>query len=172
MIHSLFSETRNNLVLSERVVFCLLNNVKSDTINMVNIMSLMKKIFNHIKKYLRFYVMFGLTAILTIYILFFSPLTKYLAIYENSMTIEYDIEQKEGYNWTYELDNENIILESSDKNKWKFVPNKNGETNLVFYYKNDEDTLYTITYGLKIRGKKIIWTKGEGLGLTSYPNPY
>lgn len=116
--------------------------------------------------------MFGLTAILTIYILFFSPLTKYLAIYENSMTIEYDIEQKDGYNWIYELDNENIRLESSDKNKWKFVPNKNGETNLVFYYKNDDDTLYTITYGLKIRGKKIIWTKGEGLGLTSYPNPY
>lgn len=45
MIHSLFSETRNNLVLSERVVFCLLKNVKSVTIKMVKSNELYKKDF-------------------------------------------------------------------------------------------------------------------------------
>lgn len=172
MIHSLFSETRNNLVLSERIVFCLLKNVKSVTINMVKVMSCLKKVLKHIKKYLRFYVMFGLTAIICIYILFFSPLTKYLSIYKDSMTIEYDMETKEGYSWIYELENENIKLKEFDNNKWVFVPNKNGKTVLTFYYKKDNDILYKITYGLKVKGNKIIWTSGEGTGLMSYPNPY
>ena len=54
MIHNLFSETRNNLVLSERIVFCLLKDVKSVTIKMVRVMSYIKKILKHINKYLRF----------------------------------------------------------------------------------------------------------------------
>ena len=172
MIHSLFSETRNNLVLSERIVFCLLKDVKSVTIKMVRVMSYIKKILKHINKYLRFYIMFGLTAIICLYILFFSPLTKYLSIYNDSMTIEYDMETKEGYSWIFELENENIKLKEYDDNKWIFVPNKNGKTVLTFYYKNEDDVLYEITYGLKIRGNKIIWINGEGKGLTSYPNTY
>ena len=160
MIHNLFSETRNNLVLSERIVFCLLKDVKSVTIKMVRVMSYIKKILKHINKYLRFYIMFGLTAIICLYILFFSPLTKYLSIFNDSMTIEYDME------------NENIKLKEYDDNKQIFVPNKNGKTVLTFYYKNEDDVLYEITYGLKIRGNKIIWINGEGKGLTSYPNPY
>ena len=116
--------------------------------------------------------MFGLTAIICLYILFFSPLTKYLSIYNDSMTIEYDMETKEGYSWIYELENENIKLKEYDDNKWIFVPNKNGKTVLTFYYKNEDDVLYEITYGLKIRVNKIIWINGEGKGLTSYPNPY
>ncbi len=126
----------------------------------------------HIKKYLRFYIMFGVTAILSIYLIFWGPTSKYLAVYKNKMTIEYDIDLKDGYSWSFESDNDNVKLSSSEDNKWVFEPNKNGNTTLTFYYKNEDNTLYKIIYGLKVLKNKIIWTKGEGTGLTSYPNPY
>lgn len=126
----------------------------------------------HIKKYLRFYIMFGVTFIISIYLIFFGPTSKYLAVYEDKMTIEYDMDTKEGYEWSYESSNDNLELSSSECDKWVFKPNKNGDTTLTFYYKNSDKTLYKIIYGIKVLGNKIIWTKGEGTGLTSYPNPY
>lgn len=126
----------------------------------------------HIKKYLRFYIMFGVTALISIYLIFWGPTSKYLAVYKDKMTIEYDMDIKDGYSWSYESDNDNVKLSSSDDDKWVFEPNKNGNTTLTFYYKSNDNTLYKIIYGLKVLGNKIIWTKGEGTGLTSYPNPY
>ncbi len=126
----------------------------------------------HIKKYLRFYIMFGVTALISIYLIFWGPTSKYLAVYKDKMTIEYDMDTKDGYSWSYESDNDNVKLSSSDDDKWVFEPNKNGNTTLTFYYKSNDNTLYKIIYGLKVLGNKIIWTKGEGTGLTSYPNPY
>lgn len=126
----------------------------------------------HIKKYLRFYIMFGVTALISIYLIFLGPTSKYLAVYKDKMTIEYDMDTKDGYSWSYESDNDNVKLSSSDDDKWVFEPNKNGNTTLTFYYKSNDNTLYKIIYGLKVLGNKIIWTKGEGTGLTSYPNPY
>ena len=126
----------------------------------------------HIKKYLIFYIMFGVTALISIYLIFWGPTSKYLAVYKDKMTIEYDMDTKDGYSWSYESDNDNVKLSSSDDDKWVFEPNKNGNTTLTFYYKSNDNTLYKIIYGLKVLGNKIIWTKGEGTGLTSYPNPY
>lgn len=126
----------------------------------------------HIKKYLRFYIMFGVTVLISIYLIFWGPTSKYLAVYKDKMTIEYDMDTKDGYSWSYESDNDNVKLSSSDDDKWVFEPNKNGNTTLTFYYKSNDNTLYKIIYGLKVLGNKIIWTKGEGTGLTSYPNPY
>ena len=126
----------------------------------------------HIKKYLRFYIMFGVTALISIYLIFWGPTSKYLAVYKDKMTIEYDMDTKDGYTWSFESDNDNVKLSSSEDDKWVFEPNKNGETTLTFYYKNNDNTLYKIIYGLKVLGNKIIWTKGEGTGLSSYPNPY
>lgn len=126
----------------------------------------------HIKKYLRFYIMFGVTTLISIYLVFWGPSSKYLAVYKDNMTIEYDMNSKEGYSWSYESSNDNIKLSSNEDDKWVFEPNKNGNTTLTFYYKNGENTLYKIIYGIKVLGNKIIWTKGEGIGLTSYPNPY
>ncbi len=126
----------------------------------------------HIKKYLRFYIMFGVTALVSIYLVFWGPASKYLAVYNDKMTIEYDMDSKDGYSWSYESTNDNVKLTSDEDDKWVFEPNKNGNTTLTFYYKNGDKTLYKIIYGLKVLGNKIIWTKGEGTGLTSYPNPY
>ncbi len=116
--------------------------------------------------------MFGVTALISIYLIFWGPTSKYLAVYKDKMTIEYDMDTKDGYSWSYESDNDNVKLSSSDDDKWVFEPNKNGNTTLTFYYKSNDNTLYKIIYGLKVLGNKIIWTKGEGTGLTSYPNPY
>ena len=126
----------------------------------------------HIKKYLRFYIMFGVTFLISIYLIFFGPSSKYLAVYKNTMTIEYDMDDVDGFTWEYEENNNNLKLISNDNKKWVFKPKKNGITTLIFYYKNENKTLYKITYGIKVLGNKIIWTKGEGIGLSSYPNPY
>ena len=116
--------------------------------------------------------MFGVTALVSIYLVFWGPASKYLAVYNDKMTIEYDMDSKDGYSWSYESTNDNVKLTSDEDDKWVFEPNKNGNTTLTFYYKNADKTLYKIIYGLKVLGNKIIWTKGEGTGLTSYPNPY
>ena len=98
----------------------------------------------HIKKYLRFYIMFGVTALVSIYLVFWGPASKYLAIYNDKMTIEYDMDSKDGYSWSYESTNDNVKLTSDEDDKWVFEPNKNGNTTLTFYYKNGDKTLYKI----------------------------
>lgn len=123
---------------------------------------------------MRFKIMFGITAVILLYLLFY-PRTSYLNIYNDSITIDYNtISTNEDYSWTYTIDNNNIqLLENNDSNKWTFIPYKNGETNLTYYYKNENDeTLYRIIYVLKIKDNKIYWVSGEGYGLLDYPNLY
>lgn len=116
--------------------------------------------------------MFIVTLIITIYILFFSPINKYLGVYNDKMIIYYDFDNVDGYEWSYTLNNDNIILSDFQNSKWVFKPNKNGSVKLIFkYINNDNDTLYVITYDLKVRGNKIIWLNGEGVGLVNFPNP-
>ena len=116
--------------------------------------------------------MFGVTFLISIYLILFGPSSKYLAVYKNTMTIEYDMKDVDGFTWKYEKSNDNLKLISNDDKKWVFESNKNGKTTLTFYYKSKDKTLYKIVYDIKVLGNKIIWTKGEGTGLSSYPNPY
>lgn len=131
-------------------------------------------------KNLRYIIIFGTTFILLLFILFYK--SDYLGIYKDQMTVFYDTLVSEGYEWNYILSDN--ILEVSNvnesfkddvvRNEWTFVPVSDGDVQLVFEYKNDkdEDYLYKIVYDLKVKGNKIYWVYGEGLGLLSYPNPY
>ncbi len=118
---------------------------------------------------MRYILIFGVTIILTLLILFYPQ--KYLAKYENEINIEYDFKD-EGYNWNYDINNDNIVLKENNGDKWTFIPNKNGTSTITFTYSKDDNIKYKITYDLKIKGKKIYWLNGEGSGLFSYPNPY
>lgn len=117
---------------------------------------------------MRYYIIFGITIVLLLFILFYNP---YLGVYSDSITIKYDFNE-ENYYWEYNIDNDNLILDSNGDNYWKFIPNQNGNTKLEFIYKNDQDIKYRIIYSFKIRKNKIYWIDGEGYGLLDFPNPY
>lgn len=117
--------------------------------------------------------MFIITIIVALIIMFYNPNKKYLATYKNEITIYFNIEE-EGYLWNYEISNDNLKETSSNNLNWTFVPNKDGEVNLVYYFRNKEnveDYKYKIDYTFKVKRNKIIWTKGYAIGLLEYPNP-
>ena len=118
---------------------------------------------------MKYLIIFGLTIILALIIMFYKP---FLSEYSKYVTIEYKMEEEKGYKWIYDINNDKLKILYQDKNKWKFVANKNGKTKLTFYYSNDEDYIYKIYYEFYVLGNKILWLKGEGDGLISYPNPY
>ncbi len=117
---------------------------------------------------MRYFILFFITIVLTLFIMFYNP---YLGVYKDKLTIEYDFNE-EGYSWNYTVDNDNIELIESSDSKWVFVPKKNGKTKLVFNYSNNDINKYSIYYIFKVRGNKIFWLEGEGTGLMDYPNPY
>ncbi len=117
---------------------------------------------------MRYYIIFGITFILLLFILFYNP---YLGVYNDSISIKYEFND-EDYHWEYKLNNDNLSLQESDKNYWKFIPNKNGKTTVTFFYKNDQSIKYKIIYSFKVKNKKIYWIDGEGYGLLDFPNPY
>ena len=120
---------------------------------------------------MRYYIIFGITAILLVFILFFYK-PNYLLKYSDQVTIEYDFKD-EGYKWYYELSNNNLELKTEENNKWVFIPKSDGKTNITFIYKNTEGKQkYKIYYDFKIKGNKIYWINGSGDGLLDYPNPY
>ena len=112
---------------------------------------------------MRYIIMFGLTIIIALLILFYPR--NYLMKFNNCVTIDYN-NFIEG-NWEYEISNDNILLKESADNKWIFVPNKNGKVNLTFI--NDE---YKIEYEFDVKNNIIIWKQGQASGLLDYPNPY
>lgn len=123
----------------------------------------------------RFYFIFGITAVLVLIILFYNPNAKYLGVYKESMTIEYDFEDIEGYDWFYDVTSDIFDISATSGSKWKLLPKKDGVTTITFYYKQKEDSedyMYSILYDFEVEGKKIIWTKGVASGLLDYPNPY
>ena len=122
---------------------------------------------------MRFVIIFGTTFLICIYLIFFDPFAKYLAIYKNDMIIEYDIVE-EGYHW--ECENNNILdyTKISD-NKWKFETKKNGDASVIFNFVNDEvpsDIKYSIKYEFDVFFNQIFWSVGEAFGLSNFPNPY
>ncbi len=119
---------------------------------------------------MRYYIIFGLTLIAVLLITFYPK--DYLMRFENQITVDYS-KLTEDDLWTYEIDNDNLLLKENLNNKWVFIPNKNGKTILTFYYNRDDDKYtYKITYELVVKNNKIIWKNGEALGLLDYPNLY
>ena len=116
---------------------------------------------------MRYIVIFTVTFILALFIIFYNP---YLGVYNDTITIELD-DQIEGYEWNYESDSDSLVLVESSNSSWKYIINKDGITNLVFKYSNQDDTKYEIYYKLKVKKNKIYWLEGYGKGLLSYPNP-
>jgi len=117
---------------------------------------------------MRYYIIFGVTLIITLFILFYNP---FLGVYKNQITIEYDF-NVEGFSWTYDIKGEALKIVSESDNKWVFKPNKNGFSEITFVYSNGEKNKYTIYYKFKVHNNKIYWLEGNGIGLLEYPNPY
>lgn len=117
---------------------------------------------------MRYIIIFFVTIILSLFIMFYNP---YLGVYKDNITISLD-DSIEGYEWKYEMDNDNLTLLKKDNKTWKFNINKNGISNLYFTYSNNEGIKYKIYYKFKIKNNKIYWLEGYGEGLLSYPNPY
>ena len=118
---------------------------------------------------MRYYIMFGITLFLTLFIIFYKP---DLGVYKDKVTIEYSFKE-EGYKWSYEIDGNALKLNNESLNKWTFKVNKNGPSNITFKYTNEEgNELYRIEYKFKVFGKRIFWKEGIGHGLIDYPNPY
>lgn len=119
----------------------------------------------------RYYIIFGVTFILLLFIFFYNPNSKYLGVYKDKITIEYNYND-EGYSWTYDESNTNVKVETINNNKYVLYPNKNGKYNIIYIYSNGENNKYEIKYEFEIKGNKIYWLSGEGTGLLDYPNPY
>lgn len=124
------------------------------------------------KKYLRYIIMFTITLVLVLIIIFYNPNKKYLGVYKNNMTIFYDIVE-DGYEWTYDLENKILKETDSSKNSWTFDAINDGDTVLIFYFKKigSDDYKYKIKYILNIKKNTIYWTEGRAEGLLTYPNP-
>lgn len=124
-------------------------------------------------KYLRFYIIFGVTFLICTYLIFFDPFAKYLGIFKKDMTIEYDV-LEEGYHWEC-VSNGVLAVNEVSNTKWEFEPEGNGKATLMFYYVNDEDKTdvkYTINYEFDVFFNQIFWSVGEAMGLNNFPNPY
>jgi len=123
---------------------------------------------------MRYYIIFGVTIILALLIMFYNPNSKkYLGIYKKELTIEYDIVEP-GYAWDYFYDNDIINIEKVSDTKWIIKSLDDGTVNINFKFNNIEtdENKYEINYQFKISNNKIYWTSGVGYGLLDYPNPY
>ena len=116
----------------------------------------------------RYIIMFGITIILALIIIFYNP---FLGSYKNSVNIEYDFNE-EGYEWNYEINGDSLKVKDLSSNHWLLTTNKNGITNITFTYSKDDDIKYEIYYKFRVFGKRIFWLEGSGSGLFNYPNPY
>ena len=117
---------------------------------------------------MRYYIIFGVTLVLVLIILFFNP---FLGVFKNQITIEYNYND-EGYSWEYTIDGESLKISEESDNKWVFKVNKNGLTSINYSYKNEDNIKYQINYKFRVFNNKIYWIKGSGKGLLDFPNPY
>lgn len=121
---------------------------------------------------MRFYIMFGITAILSLLIIFFDPYKDYLAVYDDDVIIEYNYDDPDCI-WVVSQDNENIHIENTSDQSWLLTINNKGTTKMVFKYINvlTNETKYTINYRFKNNGRKIFWEDGYSKGLLDFPDP-
>ncbi len=122
---------------------------------------------------MRYYIIFGVTIILAIFILFFDPYKDYLGVYKNSATLEYS-QKEEGYEWVLISSNDNLIVKEENNNKWTIHINKVGETDIEANFINldTNDVKYKINYKFNNNGKKLFWLDGMAKGLDDFINPY
>ena len=123
---------------------------------------------------MRYIIIFGVTLILSLIIIFYNPNSKYLGVYNDKLTIEYTYDE-ENYKWIYESDHDFFSVKQVGNSKWILTPKKDGETKITYYYTNDdtiENSIYEIYYKFTIKNNKIYWTESEAKGLLDYPNPY
>ena len=116
---------------------------------------------------MRYYIMFFVTLIIVLIILFWNP---YLGTFKNTMTIEYNFNE-EGYSWKLDQSSNKLLLSNDEESKWVFKANKSGYDELNFYYTNGEDNMYHTYYKVLVIGRRIFWIDGYGEGLLDYPNP-
>ncbi len=121
---------------------------------------------------MRFYIIFGITLILLICILFYNPNGEYLGIYKENVKITYDYDDKD-YFWIFEVSNNNIKVDEINNNTWNLSANNNGNFYINFYYTKDnkENYKYKIYYEFKVEKGIIYWIYGEANGLLDFPNP-
>ena len=100
---------------------------------------------------MRYFIIFSITFILLLLILFYNP---YLGVYKDYINISLE-DSIENYDWSFETDNDNIKLVDSTDHSWKFKINKNGITNLNFIYSDSNNIKYQIFYKLKFKHNKI-----------------
>lgn len=117
-------------------------------------------------------LIFTIVGLVTIW--FYEPNVdeKLLSVFNNRVTIDYnDLDAKN--EWTYEINNDNLKEVSSDNSKFVFEGNKDGESELVFYYqKSDDDYKYKVIYTFEVKDDKIYWREGKTEGLMSFPKVY
>lgn len=117
---------------------------------------------------MRYYIMFGITIILSLLIIFYTP---YLGIYKKKVTIKYDFND-EGYVWKYDIEGSSLKIDSEKDNEWTFKSNGIGTSKITFKYVNEEeDVKYEIYYKFYVIVGHIFWNDSLGKGLIDYPNP-
>ncbi len=120
---------------------------------------------------MRYYIIFGITIIIA-GLLFFYP-KKYLHIYDKQLRIDYEsFDKTDKELWSYEIDNDNLVLDNQKDKTWTFKANKDGDVKINFYYdRKEEIEKYKIEYIFRVKGNKIYWMYGNGIGLFDFPNP-
>lgn len=122
---------------------------------------------------MRYYIIFGVTFILLLIILFYNPNDKYLGIYNNSVNIKLD-DFSDEYKWIYDKD-DSINIDQIDNFTWKLDFSNDGKSKITYYYTNtgkSDDAKYIIYYEFEKNKNKIYWISGEAKGLLDFPNPY
>ena len=123
---------------------------------------------------MRFIIIFILTIVGLIGIYFYEPKVdeKLLSVFEDNVTIDYS-KLDTSKDWTYEIDNDNLIEVENNKSLFKFKSNKDGVSNIVFYYqKNEEDYKYKVIYNFEVIDDIIYWREGKTEGLMEFPDVY
>ncbi len=123
---------------------------------------------------MRFIIIFILTIVGLIGIYFYEPKVdeKLLSVFEDNVTIDYS-KLDTSKDWTYEIDNDNLIEVENNKSLFKFKSNKDGVSNIVFYYqKNEEDYKYKVIYNFEVIDDMIYWREGKTEGLMEFPDVY
>ena len=123
---------------------------------------------------MRFIIIFILTIVGLIGIHFYEPKVdeKLLSVFEDNVTIDYS-KLDTSKEWTYEINNDNLIEVENNKSLFKFKSNKDGISNIVFYYqKNEDDYKYKVIYSFEVIDDKIYWREGKTEGLMEFPDVY
>ena len=117
---------------------------------------------------MRYYIMFGITLLLCLVILFYTP---YLGIYKNNVSIKFDL-QEEGYTWKYNIEGNSLKFDKEENNMYTFKTNGVGTTKITFTHSNNDDTKYEVYYKFYVIAGHIFWKESIGSGFVDYPNPF